>query len=290
MLALVAIVPTRIPLPNLPSTILAPSREYRAYRSPVAPSERNRDVVSREARGLVVDPVTTVAGRPAQITLRRGAGYYAGWFTADDPHGIGPPLAPPMAYVVERGRTRVLGPGIPDSWIPGGDLVAAVAVKKNGEPAGWEDSSVVNAFVYAGGKTYNLGRLRFLTRRADGSVVLYDSDTSADADHGRELPVGLYVWRHKKLVPWVRLPKGWRPVVADTESGLLVRKDRYGDDANWTIGIVHGRHLAPIRFETPRNTRGMIWYETRWLRPDGAFRILLEGAKNTDLILRPVRR
>ena len=246
----------------------------------------------RSVEVLSIRPETTVAGHPAQITVRCGSRDYAGWFTVDDPGGIGPPLTPPMAYIVEKGRERVLGPGIPIAWSPGRALVAKVRLKPDGKAAGWEDGSVSDTFIYTPGRAYDLGRLFFMGRRADGTAVLWDSDTEVDGDHGRGLPVGIYLWRQYRLVPWVRLPQGWRPMAMDAKGGMLVRRDRpdreHEDDARWEMAILRGRTLSPVRFVRPKGSWGKDCVDTRWLRPDGRFRIGAEGEKEVDYVFSPV--
>jgi len=211
-------------------------------------------------------PVTAF-GHAAQLSDYRDARNYAGSFYEDESQNSSammPPSEESVAFVVESGRIRIVGRGRVAAWNPGGAVATRLRVDDDGKPAGSDIRSEEHVRVFEKGRTYDLGRVRVLGRRADGAFVLIDT-VPPSAESVVPDPLGLYLWRQGRLEPWVRLPKGWEAIAFEPQGTVLLRKEGQA-------GLLKGSTLTPLRVSDPRVGEALGYTDAAdWLRPDSSF-------------------
>ena len=210
---------------------------------------------------------------------------YAGSYMVKDQGADRFTLCAPTAYVVQAGKATVLGPGTPVAWMYGHDVLASVPVDRFDAPSG--DEFAVAAFLldYQGGAAYDLGRLKFLGRKADGALILSKDDESSHR---------LFEWKAGRFSPLCELPKGWTPVLANHKGEVFARFEtpRDGtDDSGWRTALLQGLTLHPLRFQRPSKSKRLLWGETAWFGDDDAvvFHAYF-GAVDRDYKMIPRRR
>lgn len=155
---------------------------------------------------------------------------------------------------IQNGVKRKLGWGAAvRTWWPR-DILARVPVDAESRPSAMEGTDHQFLRFYHDGAPTDIGDYEFLSALPDRSLLLYKWNL-----------VGL--WGLAGFKWWVRMPEGWKPILANRRGDVLARHvvwskipgDDDTDELVWEMGILSGGKLYPLQFTRPANTRKLLW-------------------------------
>ena len=194
----------------------------------------------------------------------------------------------PASVVAYRdGRAAKVGLGSPVKVFGLDDLLLSIPVDEKGQPSGLEMTVGQRLALHRRGRVVELGDFRFEASLPGGGLVLSRGDE-------------LREWRDGGFVSARLLPSGWRVNAANARGDLLLRhptpfRTRNGGietgEEDWSMALLRGATLAPLRFARPRGSERLLWREPATLSPDRRVRFTaFYGDDERGYEVRPKRR